>query len=84
MTIDEYKEAILHNLGISSDCEAVEQIIHRSIEKLKEKHVHASLVIDYLNQLKESLEELTPHGFDSVHWCNIKCAILYLKKILRY
>ena len=82
MTIDEYKDAILHNLKISSDCETVEQVIHRSIEKLKEKHVHTYLVTNYLEKLKESLEELSPQGFDSVHWCNIKCAILYLKKRL--
>lgn len=80
MTFEEYKETILHHLEIASDCEAVEQIISHSIEKMKEKHVHTYLISGYIKSLKESLEMLSPQSFDSIHWCNIKCAILYLKK----
>ena len=64
MTIEEYKDSILYHLEIAVDCEAVELIIYRSIEKMKEKHVHAHLISGYLNILKESLEQLSPNGFD--------------------
>ena len=80
MTMEEYRQAILHHLEIAMDCETVEQIINRSIEKMKEKHIHSNIVESLLNELKESLETLSPEGFDSVHWCNIKYAIVYLKK----
>ena len=84
MTIEEYKDSILHHLGIARDCEAVEQIIYRSIEKMKEKHVRAHLIFEYLKKLKESLEQISSNGFDSVHWYNIKCAISYLKKLVSH
>ena len=84
MTIEEYKDSILYHLEIAVDCEAVELIIYRSIEKMKEKHVHAHLISGYLNILKESLEQPSPNGFDSVHWCNIMCAISYLKKLVSH
>jgi hypothetical protein len=81
MSIDEYTEHIIHNLEIASNCEIVEKIIHRSIQKLQEKHIHSYKVVHYLVKLKDSLEILSPDNFDSIHWCNIKCAILYLKKL---
>ncbi|HZI53640.1 MAG TPA: hypothetical protein VFD56_08055 [Chitinophagaceae bacterium] len=81
MTIEEYKEAIIKKLGTANDCEEVEQLINRSIEKMKEKHLPAHIVADYLYKLKTGLKSLSPSGFDYIHWCNIQCAILSLKKI---
>ena len=82
MTIAEYKEAILHHLEKANDCEEVEQIINRSLEKMKEKNLHPYLINGYLHKLKDSLEELSAGNFDYVHWCNIRCAILYLKRLV--
>ena len=84
MMIEEYKESILHHLEIAGDCEAVERIIYRSIEKMKEKHAHANLISGYLNKLKESLEQLSPNDFYSVHLCNIKCSISCLIKLVSH
>ena len=81
MTIEEYKEFIVNKLGIAGDCEETEQIINRSIQLLKEKHLPASVKTDYLVKLKEGLKNLSPSGFDYIHWCNIQCAILYLRKL---
>lgn len=81
MTIEEYKEFIVQKLGMANDCEETEQIIIRSIQLLKEKHLPARVKADYLVKLKNGLKDLSPSGFDYVHWCNIQCAILYLRKL---
>jgi len=81
MTIEEYKEFIVQKLGTAGDCEETEQIIDRSIQLLKEKHLPAKVKADYLVRLKEELRGLSPSGYDYIHWCNIQCAVLYLKKI---
>jgi hypothetical protein len=83
MTIEEYKEFIVQKLGTASDCEETEQIISRSIRLLKERHLPANVKADYLAMLKDGLEHLSPSGFDYIHWCNIQCAILYLKKLTK-
>jgi len=81
MTIEEYKEFIVQKLGMAGDCEETEQIIRRSIQLLKEKHLSARVKADYLVKLKNGLKDLPPSGFDYVHWCNIQCAILFLRKL---
>lgn len=81
MTIEAYKEFIVQKLEKANDCEETEQIINRSIEILKEKHIPAKVKTDYLVWLKDELKQLSPSGFDYIHWCNIQCAILYLKKL---
>ncbi|WP_276503960.1 hypothetical protein [Terrimonas pollutisoli] len=83
MTIEEYKTFIVQKLGMAGDCEETEQIINRSIELLKEKHLPAKVKSDYLAKLKEGLKELSPASFDYIHWCNIQCAILYLRKLAK-
>jgi len=81
MTIEEYKEFIVQKLGMANDCEETEQIIIRSIQLLKEKHLPARVKADYLVKLKNGLKDLSSSGFDYVHWCNIQCAILFLRKL---
>lgn len=83
MTIDEYKDLIVQKLGTAGDCEETEQVINRSIQLLREKHLPARVKADYLAKLKEGLKALSPSGFDYIHWCNIQCAILYLRKLKR-
>lgn len=83
MSIEEYKQFIVQKLGMAGDCEETEQIINRSIEMLKEKHIPAGVKTDYLSRLKDGLVQLSPSGFDYIHWCNIQCAILYLKKLTK-
>jgi len=80
MTIEEYKEFIVQKLAMASDCGQAEQIIGSSIQLLKEEHLPAKVKADYLVRLKNGLKDFSPTGFDYVHWCNIQCAILYLKK----
>ena len=79
MTIDEYKDIILLHLEQARDCEQVERIVARSIEKMRQKNLPESVIEDYLVELREGLEGLSQNDFDPVHWCNIKDAILYLK-----
>jgi hypothetical protein len=81
MTTEEYKEFIVQKLGTAKDCEETEQIINRSIQILKEKYISAEIKADYLIRLKDGLKQLSPSGFDYIHWCNIQCAILYLRKL---
>ena len=81
MTIDEYMELIIQKLGMAGDCEETEQAINRSIQLLKEKHIPVKIKAEYLVRLKDGLKDLSPSGFDYVHWCNIQCAILYLRKL---
>lgn len=83
MTIEEFKEFIVKKLGMAGDCEETEQIINRSIQLLKEKHLSAKVKADYLVRLKEELMALSSSGFDYLHWCNIQCAILYLRKLTK-
>jgi len=83
MTIEEYKDFIVQKLGMAGDCEETEQIINRSIELLKEKHIPVQVKTDYLSRLKDGLKQLSPSGFDYIHWCNIQCAILYLSKLIK-
>jgi len=81
MTTEEYKKFIVQKLGTANDCEETEQIINRSIQLLREKHIPAKVKADYLVRLKDGLKHLSSTGFDYIHWCNIQCAILYLKKL---
>lgn len=81
MTLEEYKEFVVQKLGMADDCEETEQIINKSIQLLKEKRLPAKVKADYLISLKQGLKNLSPSGFDYIHWCNIQCAILYLKKL---
>lgn len=81
MTIEEYKEFIVQKLAKANDCEETEQVIRRSMQLLKEKHLPPKVKADYLVWLKERLKDLSPSGFDYIHWCNIQCAILYLRKL---
>ena len=83
MTIEEYKAFIVEKLRMAGDCEETEQIINRSIELMKEKHIPKREKIDYLVSLKDGLKQLSPSGFDYIHWCNIQCAILYLRKLTK-
>jgi hypothetical protein len=80
MTIEEYKEVILHQLEKADDCEEVEQIIDHAIKLMQDKSSKADLIIHYLSKLHDGLDDLSPTDFDSVHWCNIRCAIIILKK----
>ena len=43
MTTEEYKEFIVQKLGTANDCEETEQIINRSIQLLREKHIPAKI-----------------------------------------
>lgn len=81
MKIEEYIDAILHHLEKADDCEEVEQIIGRSIERMWDRHFDAHLIDNYAHKLYEGLKKLTPTDFDSIHWCNIRCAVMYLNKI---
>ena len=81
MTTEEYKEFIVKKLGTANDCEETEQIINWSIQLLREKHIPAKVKADYLVRLKDGLKQLSSTGFDYIHWCNIQCAILYLRKL---
>lgn len=81
MTTEEYKEFIVRKLGTANDCEETEQIINMSVQFLREKHMPAGVKADYLVRLKDGLKQLSPSGFDYIHWCNIQCAILYLRKL---
>ena len=81
MTIEEYKEFIVQKLATANDCGETEQIINWSIQFLKEKHMPVRVKTDYLVRLKDGLKLLSPSGFDYIHWCNIQCAILYLRKL---
>jgi hypothetical protein len=76
----EYKEAMIIKLGKVNNSEEVEQLISRSIERMREKKITADVITDYLDKLKDALKALSPSGFDYLHWCNIRCAILHLKK----
>jgi hypothetical protein len=83
MTIEEFKEFIVKKLGMAGDCEETEQIINRSLKLLKEKHLSATVKADYLFRLKKELMALSSSKFDYLHWCNIQCAILYLRKLTK-
>lgn len=82
MTIEEYKEIILSQIKKADDCEEVELIINRSIERMREKQLNGHLIVRYLHKLNDRLEALSIHDFDAVHWCNIRCAAGYLKRLL--
>lgn len=81
MVIEEFKELIVKTLGAAGDCAETEQIINRSLQLLKAKHLSAKA--DYRVRLIEELKALSPSGFDYIHWCNIQCAILYLRKLTK-
>jgi len=67
-------------MGLANDCQEIEHLINRSIEKMKEK-LPESAIDDFLQDLNERLSELSPSGFGYLHWCNICCAILFLGKL---
>jgi len=81
MTNEGYKLIILHQLKKAADCEDVEKIIKYFIESMQGRHLYPGLIAYYLHRLRDDLEDLSPHNFDAVHWCNIKCAIVNLRKI---
>jgi len=81
MTIEEYKEAILHHLEKADDCEEVVQIINRSIERMRDRDIDTPTISHYLHKLYNALNQLAPTDFDAIHWCNIRWAVIYLNKI---
>jgi hypothetical protein len=82
MMIEEYKETIVVKLGLANDCDEVKQVLSRSIESMREKKLPAAVINDRLDKLKERLKALSPASYDYIHWCNIRCAILYLKGLV--
>ncbi|HWH63193.1 MAG TPA: hypothetical protein VNS50_07955 [Ginsengibacter sp.] len=81
MTIEGHKNEMLLQLKKAEDCEEAEQIIHEFIQLMQNRHVYPGLIAYYLHKLRDGLAELSPNDFDSVHWCNIRCALINLKKI---
>lgn len=81
MTTEEYKNEMLRQLKKAEDCEEAEQIIQHFIKLMQGRHLYPGLIVYYLHKLRDGLEELSPNDFDSVHWCNIRCALTNLKKI---
>ena len=81
MTIEEYKDEILHLLEKAKDCEEVEQIISRSLLVLRSKHLRLEVILYYLQDLKMDLRHLSKDDFDPIHWCNIRCAEGVLTKM---
>jgi len=82
VTFQEYKDAILRHLEEADDCEAVEQIIQESVERMRIRNFNATQINYYLEELYEGLKKLRPMDFDPVHWVNIRYATLYLYKII--
>jgi len=81
MTAEKYKDLIVQKLGMANDCEESKQIIIGYKQFLKEKHISTREKEDFLVGLKDNLKNLSAPRFDYTHWCNIQCAILYLRKL---
>ncbi|HTE33095.1 MAG TPA: hypothetical protein VK666_22080, partial [Chryseolinea sp.] len=77
--MEDRKAYIIQKLGIAGDCEETKQVINRAIQRHKEEYSHARTDVEYLLKLKNELKGLSSARFDYIHWCNIQCAILYLK-----
>ena len=81
MTFEEYRGELLHHLEEADDCEAVEQLIRRSVERMRDKNFNANQIKYYLEELHNGLKKLRRADFDPIHWCNVRYAIIYLYKI---
>ena len=79
--MENHKAHIIQRLGIAGDCEETKQIINRALQRQKEDYSHSRTDVEYLLKLKNELKDLSASGFDYIHWCNIQCAILYLRKL---
>lgn len=82
MTIEEYKRHIIIKIGMANDCEETEKLMEESINLLKRKNLPQNVIREYLMRLKMSLIKMQPSDYDYTHWCNIQCAILYLRKLM--
>ncbi len=80
--IEEYKETIVVKLGWANDCEEVKRVISSLIDSMRENKLPAAVINDCLDKLRERLKALSPASYDYIHWCNIRCAILYLKGLV--
>lgn len=78
--IEEYKEAILHELEKVNELDEVEKIINRSIEQSPENYLFRYLVIIYPHILQNGLKKLSQENVDSHGKRNIQCALNYLSK----
>lgn len=81
MMIEEYKEAVVHELEKAVDEKEVEQIINHSIERFPEEDLYRYLVVIYLHILQNGLEELSEQNVDSAKKRNIRHALNYLKQM---
>ena len=79
VTIDEYMELVVLHLEKARDCGEVERIITRSVARLRDHHLPAAVITDYIAELKDGLAALSRNDFDPIHWCNIQYALVVLK-----
>lgn len=80
MNMEERTNTIIKKLAMAGDCLEVEQIVSRSIEDIRKEQLDRDVIAEYTIRLKDDLKKLRPDQFDYLYWCNIRCAILYLKK----
>jgi hypothetical protein len=80
MMIEEYKEAILHELEKVNEIDEVEKIINRSIEQFPENYLFRYLVIIYLRILQNGSKKLSQENVDSYRKRNIQYTLNYLSK----
>ena len=81
MMIEEYKEAVLHELENAGAEKEVEQIINRSIERFPENDLFRYLVIIYLRILQNELQKLSEQNIVSPGKRNIRHALNYLRQV---
>ena len=81
MMIEEYKETVLHELEKAVDCEEVEQIINRSIERFPENDLFRYLVIIYLHILQNELQRHSEQHVDTPRKRNLRNALNYLRQM---
>jgi hypothetical protein len=79
--IDEYKEAILHELEKANDSVEVEQIINDAIDQFPGEDLYRFLDILYGYILQNELEKLSGEHADSAKWPNIRHALNYLERM---
>jgi hypothetical protein len=77
----EAKDQIIDRLGRADNCAEARQVISYALTSIRVKNPYSFRQMTYVNDLCSELLLLCAADFDYTHWCNIRCAILYLEEI---
>lgn len=81
MNSNVFKDRVIDSLGRADSCADARQVIELALTGGETEQPGISHQTGLIHSLHNELLLLAAADFDYNHWCNIRCAILYLEKM---